>query len=247
MLNEHSELMARAIRAAARRALRWTGHGRRWISLFCVILVTLPLVSGGLGAQYRAARSRPIRSPLASRSASVRQRTSACRGTRFSTRRWTFRRPWSGSAPIGRGAGSGTCSGRTSSGRSSRIRTGYAYPAYEWGWDELRPSPTTPTRPARLGHGLEGDRLKRSEQLTQGASGPGPPTPWTASLESSNFWTNASARYSAASRSSGSGQQCPRSCRPRLQGVRREGRVNGPNERRSAGTRDCRPPLLHGD
>jgi hypothetical protein len=50
-------LMARAIRAVARRALAWTGRGRRWISLFCVILVTLPLVSGGLGTQPEQPRT----------------------------------------------------------------------------------------------------------------------------------------------------------------------------------------------
>jgi multiple sugar transport system substrate-binding protein len=67
-----------------------------------------------------------------------------------------------------------------------KISTGYAYPAYEWGWDDASIADNayaqhvTPVWKEIAFH---------PSGFTQG-EWPGPPTPWTASLESSNFWTD---------------------------------------------------------
>ena len=68
-----------------------------------------------------------------------------------------------------------------------KISTGYVYPAYEWGWEEsaLKESKAaqhvTETWKAYLAH---------PSQYYGEASWPGPPTPWTSALDSSNFWTD---------------------------------------------------------
>lgn len=64
--------------------------------------------------------------------------------------------------------------------------TGYAYPAYDWGWDEAI---ITDNRYAQ--HVTPKWRTVAFDPsgYTQG-EWPGPPTPWVSSLESSNFWTD---------------------------------------------------------
>jgi multiple sugar transport system substrate-binding protein len=67
-----------------------------------------------------------------------------------------------------------------------RISTGYAYPAYAWGWDEAN---IADNRYAQHVTPVWKDVAFDPSGFTQG-EWPGPPTPWTASLESSNFWTD---------------------------------------------------------
>jgi multiple sugar transport system substrate-binding protein len=67
-----------------------------------------------------------------------------------------------------------------------KTSTGYAFPTYEWGWDDqffkqdkyaskmVEPWKTT----------------AYDKSGFFGGAWPGPPTPWVASLESSNFWTD---------------------------------------------------------
>jgi ABC-type glycerol-3-phosphate transport system substrate-binding protein len=68
-----------------------------------------------------------------------------------------------------------------------RISTGYVYPAYEGGWD----SPAL-----KEGKAVQqvGETWKQYISHPSGyygeSSWPGPPTPWTSALESSNFWTD---------------------------------------------------------
>ncbi|MGE3909767.1 MAG: ABC transporter substrate-binding protein [Chloroflexota bacterium] len=64
--------------------------------------------------------------------------------------------------------------------------TGYAYPAYEWGWDE---AVITDNQYAQHVTPQWRDVAFDPSGFTEG-EWPGPPTPWTASLESSNFWTD---------------------------------------------------------
>ena len=63
--------------------------------------------------------------------------------------------------------------------------TGYAYPAYEWGWDEkiLNEGYAAKVTPAWKAVSLD-------PSAYIGASYPGPPSPWVSSLASSNFWTD---------------------------------------------------------
>jgi len=67
-----------------------------------------------------------------------------------------------------------------------KTSTGYAYPAYTWGWDE------SVIADDQLGQHVTPvwkDVAFDPSGFTQG-EWPGPPTPWTASLESSNYWTD---------------------------------------------------------
>jgi multiple sugar transport system substrate-binding protein len=67
-----------------------------------------------------------------------------------------------------------------------KTSTGYAYPAYEWGWDE---AVIADSQYAQHVTPVWKDVAFDASGFTQG-EWPGPPTPWTASLESSNFWTD---------------------------------------------------------
>ena len=67
-----------------------------------------------------------------------------------------------------------------------KISPGYVYPAYQWGWDD-------PT----LREHKYAQRVTEQYRLAfndpsgfYSGAWPGPPTPWVASLESSNFWTD---------------------------------------------------------
>ncbi|MCC7371853.1 MAG: hypothetical protein IT306_25780 [Chloroflexi bacterium] len=66
-----------------------------------------------------------------------------------------------------------------------KTSTGYAYPAYEWGWDEkmLNEGYAAKVTPA-----WKATATDKSAYI--GGAWPGPPNPWVASLESSNFWTD---------------------------------------------------------
>jgi ABC-type glycerol-3-phosphate transport system substrate-binding protein len=67
-----------------------------------------------------------------------------------------------------------------------KISTGYVYPAYEWGWDDSVIKESTYAQ-----HVTDAWRKKAQDPSGYTAGEwPGPPTPWTASLESSNFWTD---------------------------------------------------------
>jgi len=67
-----------------------------------------------------------------------------------------------------------------------KTSTGYAYPAYEWGWDDAA---IADNQYAQHVTPVWKDIAFDPSGFTQG-EWPGPPTPWTASLESSNFWTD---------------------------------------------------------
>ncbi|MCC6178552.1 MAG: carbohydrate ABC transporter substrate-binding protein [Chloroflexi bacterium] len=68
-----------------------------------------------------------------------------------------------------------------------KISSGYVYPAYQWGWDE-------PEIAQGRAATQVGDIWKQYLNHPSGYYGesawPGPPTPWSASLDSSNFWTD---------------------------------------------------------
>ena len=66
-----------------------------------------------------------------------------------------------------------------------KTSTGYAYPAYQWGWDEkmLNEGYAAKVTPAW--------KITANDPSAYiGGMYPGPPNPWIASLESSNFWTD---------------------------------------------------------
>ena len=67
-----------------------------------------------------------------------------------------------------------------------KISPGYVYPAYEWGWED----PVLKENKYAQ-HVTEAwqENSNHPSAFTNG-SWPGPPTAWTASLESSNFWTD---------------------------------------------------------
>jgi multiple sugar transport system substrate-binding protein len=67
-----------------------------------------------------------------------------------------------------------------------RISTGYVYPAYTWGWDEPI---ITENQGAQHVTPVWKSVAFDPSGFTSG-EWPGPPTPWTASLEASNFWTD---------------------------------------------------------
>jgi multiple sugar transport system substrate-binding protein len=67
-----------------------------------------------------------------------------------------------------------------------KTSTGYAYPAYEWGWNE---SVISDNKYAQHVTPQWQQVAFDPSGYTQG-EWPGPPTPWVASLESSNFWTD---------------------------------------------------------
>jgi multiple sugar transport system substrate-binding protein len=67
-----------------------------------------------------------------------------------------------------------------------KTSTGYAYPAYEWGWDDAA---IADNQYAQHVTPVWKEIAFDPSGYTQG-EWPGPPTPWTASLESSNFWTD---------------------------------------------------------
>jgi multiple sugar transport system substrate-binding protein len=67
-----------------------------------------------------------------------------------------------------------------------KTSTGYAYPAYEWGWDD---AVIADSQYAQHVTPIWKEIAFDPSGYTQG-EWPGPPTPWTASLESSNFWTD---------------------------------------------------------
>jgi len=67
-----------------------------------------------------------------------------------------------------------------------KISPGYVYPAYEWGWDE-------PLLKENKYAAHVTDAWKTISAHPSGynqGNWPGPPTAWTTSLESSNFWTD---------------------------------------------------------
>ncbi len=66
-----------------------------------------------------------------------------------------------------------------------KISTGYAYPAYQWGWDEKI---LTEGYAAKVTADWKATAFDPSAYI--GGAFPGPPNPWVASLESSNFWTD---------------------------------------------------------
>ncbi|MDP8921369.1 MAG: ABC transporter substrate-binding protein [Chloroflexota bacterium] len=67
-----------------------------------------------------------------------------------------------------------------------RISTGYVYPAHEWGWDE----PMIAQDPLALHVTPAWKQVAFDPAGYTAGEWPGPPTPWAASLESSNFWTD---------------------------------------------------------
>jgi multiple sugar transport system substrate-binding protein len=67
-----------------------------------------------------------------------------------------------------------------------KISTAYVYPAYEWGWDE------PVIKDDKYAQRVTETWKKQAFDPAGYTAGewPGPPTPWTASLEASNYWTD---------------------------------------------------------
>jgi multiple sugar transport system substrate-binding protein len=67
-----------------------------------------------------------------------------------------------------------------------KTSTGYAYPAYEWGWDEgvIKESKYYKT----VGEPFKKIAWDPSGYIAQNF--PGPPTPWSTALYTANFWTD---------------------------------------------------------
>jgi multiple sugar transport system substrate-binding protein len=68
-----------------------------------------------------------------------------------------------------------------------RISTGYVYPAYEGGWDDPA---LKEGRAAQQVTEVWRQYLAHPSGYYGEGSWPGPPTPWTSALDSSNFWTD---------------------------------------------------------
>ena len=66
-----------------------------------------------------------------------------------------------------------------------KTSAGYAYPAYEWGWDE---KVLNEGYAAKVTPSWKEVSFDKSAYI--GASYPGPPSAWVSSLGSSNFWTD---------------------------------------------------------
>ena len=67
-----------------------------------------------------------------------------------------------------------------------KTSTGYAFPAHEWGWDDK--FFTEDKAAAKMVGPWRQTAFDKSGYI--GGAWPGPPNPWVASLESSNFWTD---------------------------------------------------------
>jgi multiple sugar transport system substrate-binding protein len=67
-----------------------------------------------------------------------------------------------------------------------KISLGYAYPAYEWGWDE----PAVATDPLAQHVAPAWKKIAFDPSGWLGDFWPGPPTPWTTALTNQNFWTD---------------------------------------------------------
>src|SRR6185436_11284642 len=65
------------------------------------------------------------------------------------------------------------------------ISPGYVYPGYQWGWDDKFFKENQ-----YAAHVTDGYRTYFNDKAGYiNGAWPGPPTAWTASLESQNFWT----------------------------------------------------------
>ena len=67
-----------------------------------------------------------------------------------------------------------------------RISTGYAYPNYEWGWEEQVVNSTEPAKHVTP----QWKKVAWDDSGYLGAEWPGPPNPWVQSLANTNFWTD---------------------------------------------------------
>jgi multiple sugar transport system substrate-binding protein len=67
-----------------------------------------------------------------------------------------------------------------------KTSTGYAFPAYDWGWDDKFFKEDKYA--SKMVEPWKATSFDKSGYI--GGAWPGPPNPWVASLESSNFWTD---------------------------------------------------------